>query len=237
MEKIGTKFTHRLENMKIANEFLEFCSKKVRTKIVFALFASGELSLGKMSSLLKVSKGTISNHIIDLEKMNLIHIREEKVRGPILKKFYSLIPEFTSMTMTWERPEEMNFLSGDDEALKYFIDMLKIHSGFINIIHIILNESRLCSEQLRTDILDSQKLGQVNTSNLKEKYYQNTPHHEFFLLNHDEEAIYDKLYKEFSTKLEKQLKKSRKLSESSENPEAGYSYFAWTAVLPLRTIL
>ncbi len=57
-----------------------------------------------------------------------------------------------------------------------------------------------------------------------------------FLLNHDEEAIYEKLYKEFSAKLKSQLKKSRKLNKSSQT-EAGYSFFAWNAVLPFRTIL
>ncbi len=79
-------------------EIFKSLQKNIRLKILIFLSTYNELGLTKLSKLLNISKSTIARHIKLLEKLNLVKIREEKVRGPNKKQYYSATSDLFDVT-------------------------------------------------------------------------------------------------------------------------------------------
>ncbi|MFX1575016.1 MAG: helix-turn-helix domain-containing protein [Promethearchaeota archaeon] len=117
---------------------------------IFSLFnLYPELSLAELKDILSKSKSTIHHHLEKLKEADLIEVsREEKVRGNILKKYYSLKPGYQKkLENTDSSLQEVNksTFAFYGTYLNFAIRTLEMYKKFFEI----LEQKKKGYEQLR----------------------------------------------------------------------------------------
>ena len=108
--------------IKLSQNILTSLQNKVQFKILGFLYNYQELSLSELSTKLKVSKGTILNHVKKMIELNLIQMREERLKGPKKSNIYSIKDDFEYNTLTWMKHDDLDVL--DDTNIFENLDNL-----------------------------------------------------------------------------------------------------------------
>ncbi len=180
---------------------------------IFTLFnLYPELSLTELTDILSRSKSTIHHHLEKLMGAGLIEVsREEKVRGNILKKFFSLKPGYQKM------------LENTDSSLEEVNkDMFDFYVTYLNSAIRILKFYKKFFEKL-----EKEKKGYEH---LKEFMQEDDGFSTMFFFNKEQFKKAMQLYKEFADKL-------NKIDIEFNGIQVEKPYFVFTYGMPLKQVI
>ncbi|OLS29067.1 MAG: hypothetical protein HeimC2_02620 [Candidatus Heimdallarchaeota archaeon LC_2] len=197
------------------NDFLEL-HKKGNTpfRILLALFMK-ERSLSELSEILKITKGGLNIPLKLLRDLDFIKIsKEEKIRSAtMLKKFYSLSQQgkelmqpFTMKILNNFKPE-MDISNDFDQNLMLPRMFIKLNRDIIGYFTLYQNfvENQIMLNPFKTNVssklLSKQELNSV--AKIFDEQDELTINHVF--LTDNQYNKYQKLYKEFQEKIQKEL--------------------------------
>ena len=112
-------------------DLVEVFKNPLKNKILIYLFVYGELSLTELRDKLRKSKSTVHRHIQDLIQIGFVEeSKEEKVRGSIKAKFYSISKAFIKNGIHYGiddmvRDSTKIFETGDEDQIKNYFKMMK----------------------------------------------------------------------------------------------------------------
>lgn len=202
----------------------------IRLKILMILYVYNELSLSNLSKKLDVSKSTVARHIKKLMDLGLIKIREEKVRSPRMKQYFSASPDLFEMTrlsnsILKDFPKELAF-----EAR---LQDINIDSNVFSLLRKMLDEAMEYNKKFLTKLKDvkpkNHRLIQdlFSSKNICKYYIWNLDQEEFEVYKKNLLNFLFHLTEDF-----KILRKERANSKTFEKP-----YFILNLIIPLKKIL
>lgn len=226
-DELKNKITQRAKQIMKINKSL---NNKTRMRLILTLYVYNELSLGRLSKKLSLSKSTVLRHIKALENTGIVKIRHEKVRSPKLKQYYSVVPNilevvrFSHSMMRHVSPKlALETHIKDLENDKYLFSVIaNIFNGIIayyNDLEDTVQEFTPSDHQTIENIFSSENLSRFYFWFLSKKQY------EFFKVK----------YKEFFDDLMHGLKEIENKNIEKEFEER--PFFVWHSVIPIKKIL
>lgn len=208
---------------------IESLNNITRLRLVMLLGLYNDIGLGDLSKKLDLSKSTVLRHLKELEKIGVIDIRREKVKGSRLKQYYSVPPNILKM-MKLSHSLLRNI--PPEEALDALIIDLQADASFFSIFMKILDEVILYNKDLQKDLKEYRP---TNYQTI-EKIFSTESHYRYFFwyLNKAQYSKFRLRYQEFM----KNLKKDFKLIEKEENNNIDKEnlYFVFHSLIPLKKI-
>ena len=98
-----------MENIEHSLSLFKYLSSDFRLRLVLLLNCYEELTLRQICKKLNKSKVTITNHLKPLLDIGFLYVREEKLKGPLVRKYYSIDP--FSFRKTYPKCEDFEILS------------------------------------------------------------------------------------------------------------------------------
>ncbi|MHA1674019.1 MAG: hypothetical protein ACTSYI_10365 [Promethearchaeota archaeon] len=130
------------------------------------------------------TKVTIINHLKELKEIGMLNMREEVIRGPLVRKYYSVDPR--SFRETIVKCEDFESLSSKDKW-HYLSEKAQYDRFQYEFLRTLLDQIIPYLDHLREDILNYSKAGME----YKELAYEQKKGKIFFYpLNEDEYEIY-----------------------------------------------
>ncbi|UCC19775.1 MAG: helix-turn-helix transcriptional regulator [Promethearchaeota archaeon] len=200
------------KNENIEKSVIDVLKSSIRFRIYSLLHLYPELSLSEISKKMGKSKSTIHHHLKELIDYELIELsREEKVRGNILAKFYSL------------KPGHIEKLSDTDsethKATQATIDFLKTYLNFA-----------LRTIELYKNFFESFELQENGIDKLKELLKDEQGFSSMVFLSEEKFKKVHRLYQEFVKEVNKIEIENGKIKD--EKP-----FFIFTLALPLKKVI
>ena len=100
-----------MENSEQSMRLFKYINSDFRLRLVLLLNCYEELTMKQICKKLNKSKVTITNHLKGLSDIGILKVREESLKGPLLRKYYSVDPFSYLKTIT----KSEDFLSLSDE--------------------------------------------------------------------------------------------------------------------------
>jgi DNA-binding transcriptional regulator GbsR (MarR family) len=189
------------------------------------LYMNKEMGLNDLSDSLGKNKSTISHHLSILKNKNIINEREEKARGQIKKKFFSVSPNFLKEAIL-----NINDLGEMDSKMlqETLLTDIEMDSHLMGFIQMILNNLMKNYENLQKQIQSIEQISNYNVKNLYNKFK-----FKMFCVPLDEEDKED-FMREYD-ELEKRFMERQRLKKKKENEAK--PYVAWHFLVPMDILL
>lgn len=223
--------------------FLELYNKgSTPFRIMFYLFMR-ERNLNDLSKLLRITKGALSGHLKLLTSLDLVKIsREKQVRSAtMLKKYYALSSQGEELL----KPFSCNLLESVNrkpDLSKSFIEEFMIPRLMVKMLQdttfLINDYQNFIEEQVILKPITASKLSITEKKDLEEAKKFFNPENEIninhFFLTDEQYKIYIKLWKDFNSKVKKEviLNNPQSRSTSVEKPK-----YVAHITLPLKEML
>ncbi len=206
---------------------LEYFNSPFRVRIFMILNIHGEMSLPDLAKKLGKAKSTISKHLSELEAINWVTIREEKVRGRILKKIYRMNVDYVTPQMMWNL-EEIVQNYPEEEANQFIGKLLKKKRLLIKFLSLFNSQVEEFIEKLEN------RIKVMDQSLVKDYFISHQILSNAINLTEEEAIEYRDTMKKFHTQFIKKIEEERKKNRS-ELPKR--DYMAFQVVYPMKKII
>ncbi len=226
--------------IQLSQNILTSLQNNVQFKILGFLYNYNEMSLSELSIKLKVSKGTILNHIKKMIELNLVQMREERVKGPKKSNVYSIKEDFEYNTLTWLNHEDLDVF--DDSNIFECLDkLLEIDNKILDVGKKFFIYLQNLVKNSQKELYNLSKKRAHDKEDAKEIFVEGRPLHYMFFLNEEEKNIYLELAEQFKndllTRLYEKRKKTQQKTSKNDELKKGKNYIGWNILMPYKKML
>jgi len=224
--------------IKLSQNILTALQNNVQFKILGFLYNYNEMSLTELSTKLKVSKGTILNHVKKMTELNLIQMREERVKGPKKSNIYSVKDDFDYNTLTWLNHEDLDVFDNPDiDIFEWLNSLLEIDKKIFDVgKKFFIHLQKLVSNS-QNELTNLSKKRAHDKEDAKEIFIEGRPLHYMFFLDEEEKDIYLELAEQFKNDLLTRIYEKRKKTPKNDEPKKGKNYIGWNLFMPYKKML
>lgn len=214
-----------MENIDLSVKFFKYINSDLRLRLVLLLNCYEEQSIKQICRILKKSKVTITNHLKGLAEIGILRVREEALKGPLVRKYYSVDPFFFSRMA---RVKCKNFQSlTTHEKWDYLSQKANFERFELQFMQSLITQIIPYSKKLNLKILEYQE---VNAEYSEAVYEEKKPRHYIYPLNEDEY----KIYLEESALMIARLRDKFAEIRGKKDYKTAKPYLAWHILIPLR---
>ena len=213
------------QQLKEQESIVEIINDFTRIRILLLLWIYKEQSINDLCEKLGKSWPTVTKNLEELEKGNLLDIREEKSRGPHNKKIYSVKPDLLKSTRLG-----FDFLKlPPKDVIEILSHDIASDAETLEIIKKIFEDLPPYHEDLESNLRQLTP----TTENLEEFYKKKHVNYYVELLDEEEFEFYYEKYNEFLRELEDFRAKRKKQNKSLQTEK---HYAVLDLILPIKQI-
>ena len=214
-------------------KILESLSNSTRIWLMIILNVYKELGVGKLSKMLGISKTTALRHLKFLKEAGLIKIREEKIRGPKLKQYFSVIVTGLDVIEKTRLSRSLLRTLSPEQSLKTHKVDLNLDILLFSIINKIINEMISYYKEIQKYInefkpQDHKTIENIFSSENYSRYY-------LWVFNEEQFNLFKKRYRTFFEELRKDLKILE--SKKTYSKTAIKPFLVWHMLVPIKKII
>lgn len=205
-------------------KLFEYINSDLRLRLVLLLNCYEELTLKHICRKLSKSKVTITNHLKALLDVGILTIREEDLKGPLVRKYYSIDPYSFRETIT--KCEDFKSLS-NDEKWEFLSKKASYRQSEFQFMQSLIAEII----PYWTSIQKKIALYQEVKADYSEIYYdEKKVEHFIYPMNEDEYKIYMEEVALMNAHLREKFAKLR----AKNDYKRAKPHLAWHVLIPLR---